>query len=285
MRLSGSGTSSSNDCKLCRMKSFESVGILGFGNMGEAIARGVLATLPGTKLHFFEKQDARAEAGRALLGDSASSPSPDALVASSEAILLAVKPQDAAKLLGQLAPALKSKVVISIMAGRTLAGLRELAGPKQLVRVMPNLAAARGQAFTALSFEDDCPAEVRDKAVALFDSVGSTIVIPEKLMPAFTGLSGSGIAFAFEFLHAMALAGTKAGFAYDASLAGSIQVVKGALALLEGSDDSPSDFITRICSPNGTTIEGMHVLHSRGFAGTVMDAVTAAERRSKELEN
>ena len=124
----------------------------------------------------------------------------------------------------------------------------------------------------------------KTQCLQIAGAVGKPIQIPERLMPMMTGLSGSGIAFVFQFVHAMALGGVKTGFGYSAALETALQVVEGAVEVLRKTGETPSAWITRVASPAGTTIEGLQVLEEGGFTASVMGAVEAASRRAEELE-
>ena len=110
------------------------------------------------------------------------------------------------------------------------------------------------------------------------------MVIPEKLMAAITGLSGSGIAFVFHFVHALALGGVREGFPYPQALEHALDTIDGATALLRSTGDHPIAFESRVCSPAGTTIEGVKALEKGGFTDAVLEAVSASARRAHELE-
>jgi pyrroline-5-carboxylate reductase len=114
--------------------------------------------------------------------------------------------------------------------------------------------------------------------------LGTPLELPEKLMPAVTGVSGSGIAYVFAFLHGLALGGAKAGMPYDTSLDAALTTLEGAVAALRNRQEHPVALLSKVASPAGTTIEGIHVLEERGFTAAVMDAVVAAARRAQEME-
>ncbi len=268
----------------------EKIGIIGFGNMGEAFAAGLRARLPEKKLVVVEKLPTRAGVARDrykvldCTGDWVQ------FFSHADVVILAVKPQDADSLLREISSYSQGKRFISIMAGKQLSFLQTHLHTPYLSRFMPNLAAMHGKAAIGVSFPEGSSTpspemeSFRAECLQIAEAVGKPIQIPERLMPMMTGLSGSGIAFVFQFIHAMALGAVKTGFGYPAALETTLQVMEGAVEVLRKTGESPSAWITRVTSPAGTTIEGLQVLEENAFTATVMGAVEAASRRAKELE-
>jgi pyrroline-5-carboxylate reductase len=266
------------------------LGILGFGTMGEAIARGLLRGTkePSAKLRLvaYDKSPERREAARHLELDT--SPSLESLVESADTLLVAVKPQDLAGLLRAAGRGMAGRQIVSIVAGRSIATFESGCGTTQIARLMPNIAATEGQSFVGMSFHDSATEAVREPAWAIARAIGVGLEVPEPLLAAVTGISGSGIAFVLAFLNAMALGGVHAGMDYRSALAASVQTLRGAAALIEGAGGtqprSPMELLTRVTSPAGTTIEGVRALEEGAFTATVMRAVKAAADRAAELE-
>lgn len=262
-----------------------SLGIIGFGNMGEALVRGLRANQPAVAINVIEKAEARrtlaveACSARDFGSDYA------AFMAASEVVVLAIKPQDIGDLMQALRPYSKGARFVSILAGKTIDYFLGASQTREVVRFMPSLAAAVGQSVTGVSCSPDCGAAFRADALAIARSIGSAFEIPERLMPAIVGVSGSGIAYAFEFANALAMGGVRAGLPYATSLGVALDVLAGAAATLKANGVHPADMTSRVCSPGGTTIEGVQALADGGFAATVMNAVKAAADRSRELEN
>ena len=161
----------------------------------------------------------------------------------------------------------------------------QLLGTKQVVRYMPSLAAAVGKALVGVSLPDDANEYMRHTAERIAQALGTPLFVPEKLMPAVTGLSGSGIAFVFEFVHALCLGAVQAGMSYDAALTGAVTVLEGAAAALRENGEHPVALLSKVISPAGTTIAGVEQLHRHGFDAAVAAAVTAAADRARELES
>jgi len=259
------------------------IGIVGYGNMGEALAVGLAAADPSTSLVIYEKLESRRKAAGERAGIIVAA-SLSELCASAELLVIAVKPQS----LGGLAPELKAftrgKRVISIVAGTPIAYFQRELATEQVVRFMPNLAAKVGRAAVGVSFPSSPSADFRTAALSVASAIGTPFELPEELLASITGLSGSGIAFALAFLHDLALGGVRTGLAYPAALAIALETVEGAALLVRKSGEHPISLLSKVTSPAGTTIEGLRALEGSGFAAGVMDAVTRACERARELE-
>ena len=127
------------------------------------------------------------------------------------------------------------------------------------------------------------PRRLREDALVLAAALGTALEIPEKLMSAMTGVSGSGLAFVFQFVHAMAQGGVAAGFDYQTALAVAVAGLEGAASLLKDGAH-PMELASRVTSPAGTTIQGVRALEKGGFTAAVMEAVEAAARKATEFE-
>jgi pyrroline-5-carboxylate reductase len=256
------------------------IGIIGYGNMGGAFCRGF-----AEKGVAFAVAEKKAERVAALKAEHAQAALPlKELAARCELMILAVKPQEAPALLEELAPFAAGKRFISIMAGKPLSYFAAALKSALLCRFMPNLAALAGKAAVGVAFADNAPDAFRKECLAVARAVGEPFELPERLLSAFTGLSGSGIAYVFAFLHALALGGVSAGIAYDTALRIAVATAEGAAAALRATGAHPEELLSRVASPAGTTIEGIKRLTTAGFAGAVMQAVEAAAARAEELE-
>jgi pyrroline-5-carboxylate reductase len=206
-------------------------------------------------------------------------------VSSAGIIMLCVKPQIMDVVLNKIEPfADKEKLVISIAAGVTIARIEKLLvkGPR-VVRVMPNtpalvMAGAAGIAAGSTSTASDIMT-----AQQIFGAVGRAVVVEEKLMDAVTGLSGSGPAYVFTIIDALADAGVKQGIPRQLALELSAQTVYGAAKMVLETNEHPGKLRDMVTSPGGTTIEGLHALEKGKLRAVLMNAVEAATLRSKEL--
>ena len=204
----------------------------------------------------------------------------------SEIIIYATKPQILATVLKETSAVLdKSKLIISIAAGVPLAAIQSgMQKELRLIRVMPNNCAIDKESATAIAAAKHVEKGDIELAKAIFDSVGISVFIKENvLMDAFTGLSGSGPAYVFLIIDAMADAGVKMGLSRKDSLLLSTQTVMGSAKLLLESKEHPGQLKDRVTSPGGTSIAGIHTLEQGGLRTTIMDAVEAATNRSREL--
>jgi len=207
------------------------------------------------------------------------------VVSASEIVIYAVKPQIMAQVLRETATSLDmSKLIISIAAGVPLSAIEScLNKDLRLVRVMPNIAASVKEGAAAIAPGKHALKDDLKVAKAIFDSVGKSVIIEEELMDAITGLSGSGPAYLFLIVDALADAGVKMGLSREDALLLSTQTVLGAAKLLMETNEHPGKLKDRVTSPGGTAIAGLHTLEQGGLRTTLINAVEAATRRSKEL--
>ncbi|MFW5800929.1 MAG: pyrroline-5-carboxylate reductase family protein [Spirochaeta sp.] len=268
------------------------IALFGYGNMGAAFGQALHRSFPGISIMVAEVDRGRADAAvreidaRIIMPDKLSEP--NALAAlddfQPEVILLAVKPFQFSQLSVALRAYCRNSIVISLMAGVGLATLEAGLGTTRIVRFLPNLAAAYGKSVTAVTPHASVPAEDLETATAVAESAGTAVLLPEDQISSLIGISGSGIAFAFQFLHALSLAGTQAGISYPRSLEIAISTLEGAAAAVRESGIHPAEYVTRVCSPQGTTIQGIAALEKHGFTASVMHAVHDTVQRSRDME-
>ena len=260
----------------------EHVGIVGFGNMGEAIAAGLKRAEPKLGLLVMDPVEAKQrlateQYGARLVADAKS------MFDTADITVIAVKPQVMPRVLEALSSHSIGKRIVGIAAGVPLLTYSSQLKTGEVVRFMPNLAATVGKALVGVSYAEPIDSTTVDYAFRIADSIGDRLVIEEHLMAAITGLSGSGIAYVFAFAHAMALGGTQAGLPYDDALKAAVSAIGGAAELLRGGNH-PIDLLSKVTSPGGTTIAGVALLEEGRFTATVMSAVVAAAKRAVELE-
>ncbi len=268
------------------MSTFTSLGCIGGGQMAEALIRGILSAglLAPQQIYVKEPNPERMASLRENYSVQAVADEAE-LCSRSRVLLVAVKPQVAKAVLGAYAPHLSSgHLLISIMAGISLANLRQFAGEQvRLIRAMPNtpalvLAGATAFSPAASADQDDCRL-----AQAIFDAVGSGLEMPEQQLDAVTGLSGSGPGYVFTFLEALIDGGVLAGLPRPAAEELALQTLYGSAKLALESREHPAVLKGRVTSPGGTTIAGIQALEQGAFRGLVMDAVQKASQRSQEL--
>jgi pyrroline-5-carboxylate reductase len=261
--------------------------ILGSGNMGEALISGLVSSgsARSENITCTDVREDRLEELHSRFGVRTTQNNPEA-VAAAEVIIYAVKPQLMAEVLKETADHLDmSKVIISIAAGVPLRAIESLLNKKlRLIRVMPNIAASVKESATAVAAGKHAGKEDIELAMAIFNSVGKSVFLRENyLMDAITGLSGSGPAYIFIIVDALADAGVKMGISRNDAQYLAAQTVLGAAKMLMETREHPGQLKDRVTSPGGTAIAGIHTLEKGGLRTTLINAVEAATHRSKEL--
>ncbi len=264
----------------------ERLALIGAGNMGEALLKGLL----GAKI-FSPEQITAVEVNAARRGyiqeNYAVAVSIDGAASARQAqiVLLAVKPQVMGQVLEGLAPAIdSSKLVISIAAGIKIIFLQaKLGGNVRIVRVMPNTPALVQAGISAVCGAEGLSPEDLAVARSIFEAVGQVVVVEEKLMDAVTALSGSGPAYVFVMIEALADAGVDLGLSHTVALRLAAQTVFGSAKLLIDKQEQPAKLREMVSSPGGTTIAGLRALEAGGMRDALMAAVKAAAQRSREL--
>jgi pyrroline-5-carboxylate reductase len=261
------------------------VGFLGAGRMASALARGWIAAGLTTAERVLAS-DPSAEAREAFAGGgplravSANSE----VVAHGDLLVLAVKPQSMKALLDEIRPLLTERhLIVSIAAGVSLRQLADGIGARRLVRVMPNTPCLVGASASAYTPGEGATAEDTALVERLLKAVGVAFRVPENLLDAVTGLSGSGPAFVYLMIEALSDGGVRVGLPRDAATALAAQTVFGAAKMVLETGSHPGVLKDQVASPGGTTIAGLHALERGGVRGAIMDAVEAATRRAAEL--
>lgn len=261
------------------------LGFIGCGKMAGALVEGVL------KAGAFEKEaitvsDKYPAAVKTLAEKHGVQTAADnaSVAANSDVILLCVKPGDALDALQATREQLAGKLIISILAGVTLATLEKAAGGKaRIVRVMPNTPALIHKG--AAAYAPGHSATDSDSAVTekIFSSVGTVFRVKEDLLDVVTGLSGSGPAYIYVVIEALADAGVLMGLPRDLALQLAAQTVSGAADMVLRTGLHPAQLKDQVTSPGGTTIAGLEALEGAGIRAAFLGAVRAATGRSREL--
>lgn len=262
------------------------IAVIGGGKMGSVIVKGIVTnqlTSPD-KVIVADKVPACREGLRKTYGVGVTEDNTNA-IKGVEVIILAVKPQDMGTLLRELSQAIdKKKLVISIAAGITAGFIENLLSEGvRVIRVMPNTPALIGEGATALARGKKATEKDLELASFIFGACGLTVTVKEELMDAVTGLSGSGPAYGFVIIEALADAGVLMGLSRDIALKLAAQTMLGAAKLCLQGDKHPAELKDMVTSPGGTTIAGLQALEEGGLRATLMAAVEAATRRSQEL--
>lgn len=262
------------------------IGFLGAGKMAEAILAALIRNriVPASSIGaceiYAERRAYLRKRYRIRLHAT-----PAELVAASDAVFLAVKPQDLDALLADVAPALRSRhVLISIAAGKALAYLQKRAGRGvRLVRVMPNLAVLVGEGMSAFCLGRHAKPADRRLAVQLLGCCGRVVELPERQFDAVTALSGSGPAFFAYVLNALATAAETEGLSAATARLLAEQTLLGTGRYLIETGQEPAAFIQAVASPKGTTAAGLAVLEASDIAQVLKRTICAAADRSRDL--
>ncbi len=206
-------------------------------------------------------------------------------VAFGEVVVVAVEPQVIDELLGGIAKFFKKDcLVISVAAGYPTSRLaRHLPPTVRLIRTMSNTPCGIGEGVTALSLGRGATVQDEQLARRLFEAVGKVVSVEERLMDAVTGLSGSGPAYVYLMIEALADGGVKAGLTRQAAELLAAQTVYGAARMVVETEEHPGRLKDRVASPGGTTIAGLHKLETGRMRAALISAVETAAKRSKEL--
>lgn len=262
----------------------ERIGIIGFGNMGECLISGLKNKQPQIRLGVMETVPEKKRKAEEKYGVTVFSTYSD-FFDFSEITIICVKPQDLRMLFTQVNGAADGKQIISIAAGSTIDYIRKGLNSKNVIRFMPNLAAQVDHSVVGVAMGSETSDNFRKQALSIATAIGKPYELSEKLMNAVTGLSGSGIAYVFSFIHALALGGTKSGLLYHTALDIAVETVAGAAKILKETGEHPIALLSKVISPAGTTIQGINALEQNRFTATVIEAVEKASERAGELEN
>lgn len=260
------------------------IGFLGAGKMATALARGWL------------------DAGLISPQSRASDPISDAreqfsqqtgltctdnnltVCGSANVLILAVKPQSLPDLLREIGPKVGAEqLVVSIVAGVKLAAITSTLGAARVIRVMPNTPALVGAGAAGVSVGDQATPNDLKQVIDLFCAVGVAVAVPESLLDAVTGLSGSGPAYVYQIIEALSDGGVRMGLPRDVATRLAAQTVLGSAKMVLDTGKHPAELKDMVTSPGGTTIAGLHELECGGLRAALMNAVKAATERATEL--
>ena len=260
------------------------VAILGGGNIGTAIAKGLVASgkWSGKQITITRRQvsllDSLARQGFTVQSDNRDA------VKRSRMIIIAVLPQDLVKVLHEVRRQLipRKHIVMSTVTGVTIKEINKHIGKNvPVVRVMPNTAIALRESMTCLAANPGSK-EALELAKSIFDAVGRTMVISEELMIPATALAACGIAFFLRAIRAASQGGIEIGFHADDALIMAAQTAKGSAALLLGSEQHPETEIDKVTTPRGCTIAGLNQMEHQGFSSAMIKGIiTSAEKAAK----
>jgi len=264
----------------------DSVAILGVGNLGLALARGLVHSgyLPAEEIRL-TRRNVELLAQEAAVGHPVGPDNP-AAVKASDIIVLAVQPQQLDDLLDEIRASLDPTrhLIISTVSGASFASIRNRVGEEvPVVRAMPNLGIQTGDSMTCLAAEGTAAGVALARAERLFQALGTTVRIQESQMSAATALCACGIAFFLRAIRAAAQGGIEIGFHAEDAILMAAQTAKGAAELLLASGDHPEMAIDRVTTPNGCTIAGLNEMENRGFSSAMIRGIVTSSDRAAHL--
>jgi pyrroline-5-carboxylate reductase len=264
------------------------IAVMGCGNMGRALISGLLENKrSNTAITAFDK----IKTAMSFLPKNVTIADPQKWFFGKlfpDAVIIAVKPQDiesACKILSAAAGRNAKKTLwISIAAGISIDKLQLLIGKTaRICRVMPNTPALIREGASAYALNDKCAENDSVLVEQILNSCGLSVRVPEKLMDAVTGLSGSGPAYVYLFIEALIEGGVTAGIPLETARKLAVQTVIGSAKMVANGNDSPSQLKARVMSPGGTTVKGLMELEKYGFKYSVIRAIASAGKRASEL--
>jgi len=263
---------------------------IGSGNMGFALMSAASRIIPAADIFITDADIEKAKNAAASFGASILNSNIEA-VTKGDFVFLAVKPQVLPQVLAEIAPAARERinagslpVIVSMAAGWSIKKIQAAVSVKlPTVRIMPNTPSLAGKGMIALAASAEVPAEKVLELKKILECAGVVDQLDEHCMDAVTGLSGSGPAFVYMFIEALADGGVRAGLPRDKALCYAAQTVLGSAAMVMETGKHPGELKDMVTSPGGTTIAGIAALEDGAFRSTVMKAVEAAWKRSIEL--
>jgi pyrroline-5-carboxylate reductase len=273
------------------MKRDYKIGFIGCGNMGSAMIGGILKNGLASKDEIIAscKSEGTKERITKELGITVTLDSVE-VAQKADVVFLAIKPYQFDVVLPQINGKLEAdQIVISVAAGKTLSMIEtalmsiDAAGKLKVVRAMPNTPALVGEAMTAITPNANLNEEDIAKVKALFESFGQVEVVPESMMNAVIGVSGSSPAFIYMLIEAMADAAVVEGMPREQAYKFAAQSVLGSAKMVLETGMHPGALKDAVCSPGGTTIAGVEALEQCGFRGTVMEGIRATVAKAEEM--
>lgn len=267
------------------MTNVQNIGFIGGGNMAEALIKGLIAggyaaeRIMASEPSEYRREHLHEEYAIELTTDNIE------LMQKCEIVVLAIKPQIAVEVLEEVAEVYTdAKLLVSILAGVSSATIEGyFPGAPRVVRVMPNTPALVGEGASAICRGHHSSKADLNLVKQLCEAVGKVQIIDERQMDAATGLSGSGPAYIYTVIEALADGGVREGLRRDVAHELAVQTVVGAALMVRETGEHPAILRDRVCSPGGTAITGVSTLEKNGLRTTLMEAVSAAAARSREL--
>jgi pyrroline-5-carboxylate reductase len=250
---------------------FSTITILGGGNLGASIGKGILAIdhFPSDNLTICEKRKPRVKYLEDI-GFNVVDSDIETSVKNAELIIISVKPQQFRKLLEELSPVIKpNQIIVSTVTGVSLSEIESIVGKHPTVRIMPNTAIEIKESMTCIC-SSNTNTEQDKNIVSFFNKLGKTLVLQEDLLDAVTVLGACGIAFALRFIRAATQGGIEIGFSAELSQFIVSQTVNGAARLVLENNSHPEGEIDKVTTPQGITISGLNEMEHQGFSSSVI---------------
>lgn len=258
-------------------------GFIGAGNMGGALLRSVAAAAGGENVAVFDLSEEKAVKAASLTG--ASYTSAEDIYKNAKYIFFAVKPNVIEKVMQSASSQIKSKsVVVSMAAGVTVSRIKNAVGSDNVIRIMPNTPASIGEGVILYTASRDVSTDDKKGFLDIMDKSGLVDEIDEKLIDAASALSGCGPAFAYMFIEGLADGAVACGLSREKALLYAKQTLLGSASLALTSGKHPEELKDAVCSPGGTTIEGVLALEKGAFRSDAASAVIAAFEKTEKLK-
>lgn len=262
------------------------IGFIGTGNMGSSIIKGISFSkfTESKNINIFDLNKTKIDNLVKEYGVNALN-SEKELAQNSDIVILSVKPHIIPVVLENLKGSINpNTIVLTIAAGISISMIENVLGEdKKIVRTMPNTPAQVLSGMTAVTFNKNITSEEKDMVFKLLNSFGKSVEIEEKLMHAYTGISGSLPAYVFMFMEALADGGVLMGMPRNEAYQIVAQTILGSAKMLLETGKHPGQLKDEVTSPAGTTIEAVRVLENGNFRGNIIEAVAACTKKSKEM--
>lgn len=262
------------------------IGFIGSGNMGEAMIGGIIKSklVPSSNIIVSDLNEEKLKTMEELYKVQTTVDSKE-VAKKADIIVLSIKPNIYDIVLKDIKESLsKDKLVISIAAGKTIESIETILGNEaKIVRTMPNTPALVGEGMAGICSNKNVATDELNEAKAIFESFGKAEILPEYLIDAVIGISGSSPAYVFMFIEALADAGVLEGMPRDKAYKFAAQAVLGSAKMVLESGKHPGELKDMVCSPGGTTIEAVATLESEGFRSAIIKAVGDCIKKSKEM--
>lgn len=260
------------------------ISLIGCGNMGSALARGMVSGNLVSPENIYAHDADDKKAGGLVSDIGCRRGELSQMVRGSDVLILAVKPADLEKLAKEIASDIVDQTLLSVIAGARIKDITRVLGKKAaVIRAMPNIAASVGRAVTCFTANDLVKSDARVACREILSGIGKVMEVEESSMDAVTAISGSGPAYFFYLLRAMIASAREEGL--SAELAGTLveETFYGASSVMMASGLSPSELIEKVASPGGTTEAALSVFDEEALAVTVARAIHKARKRAGEL--